>query len=772
MKEVSNSIGLTPADREDTPIVRRRKNHAAGMTAVVVSLRHLFKYMKPSDILQGTLKINQKGGFDCSGCAWPDPDDERSGLGEYCENGMKALAEEAQKTVIGKDFFAGHSIHELQKLSDFELGKQGRLGEPLIVRKGQDHYSPIEWNEAFQLIAEELNALPDPDQALFYTSGRTSNEAAFLYQLLVRAYGTNNLPDCSNMCHESSGVALSETLGLGKGSVTLSDFYQSELVIVMGQNPGTNHPRMLSALERCKENGGKIVSVNPMPEAGLEKFINPQSPLKILKGGTKLSDLYLPVKINGDLALLKAVMLLLKQKDDKEPGTVFDMNFIRESTVGFDEFIADLQNYNLEELIRQAGVEQKKVEELADLVAQKKKIIICWAMGITQHENGVDTIREIVNLLLLRGAIGKTGAGTCPVRGHSNVQGDRTMGIWENPPESFLLKLDETYKMKSPRKHGYSVIQAIRAMHEGKAKVFFAMGGNFLSAAPDTIYTAEALQKCRLTVHVSTKLNRSHLVHGETAIILPCLTRSEKDMVNGVEQFISVENSMGIVHSSQGIFKPASENLMSEPLIVCSLARHLFPSASGIPWDLYASHYDNIRNDIEKVIPGFENYNVRVREEGGFYLPNGPRKGIFTNKEKRALFTKNKPLNLQKAEDELMMMTIRSHDQYNTTVYGLNDRYRGIKNGRRVILMNRNDMEKHGFVQGDKVNIMSRFNGKTRRAENFFVIPYEIAEGCAATYFPETNVLVPIDSFEKRSLTPASKMIRITLEKRSHSELS
>lgn len=769
MEEVSNTItGLTPTDREDSPSVRRRKNYAAGITAVAVSLRHLFKYMKPSNILKGTLKINQKGGFDCSGCAWPDPDDERSVLGEYCENGMKALAEEAQKNSIGKDFFSKHPISELLKLSDFELGKQGRLGEPLILEKGQSHYKPIDWPQAFQIIADELNALPDPDHALFYTSGRTSNEAAFLYQLLVRAFGTNNLPDCSNMCHESSGVALNETVGLGKGSVTLSDFYQSELVIVMGQNPGTNHPRMLSALEKCKDNGGRIVSVNPMPEAGLEKFINPQNPLKIIKGGTKLSDLYLPVRINGDLALLKAIMILLLNKEKKKPGTVFDMDFIRRSTLGYEEFINDLKNYNFDELVNQTGIEQEKIEEFADLIAQKKKIIVCWAMGITQHENGVDTIREIVNLLLLKGAIGKPGAGTCPVRGHSNVQGDRTMGIWENPPESFLLKLDDVYKINAPRRHGYSVIQAIQAMHEGKAKVFFAMGGNFLSAAPDTTYTAEALQKCSLTVHVSTKLNRSHLVHGNTAIILPCLSRSEKDIINHVEQFISVENSMGVVHSSQGVFEPVSKNLMSEPLIVCSLASRLFSSNSNIPWDLYAAHYDNIRNDIEKIIPGFEDYNFRVREEGGFYLPNGPRKGIFTNKEKKALFTRNKPLNLLKTHDELVMMTIRSHDQYNTTIYGLDDRYRGVKNGRRVILMNRKDMEKHNLIQGDKVDLASRFNGKIRKAENFYVVQYEITEGCTATYFPETNVLVPIDSFEKRSLTPASKMIRITVEKRNH----
>ncbi len=765
MKEHSRQTGLTPSDRDDKPTVSARQNYAAGLSAVKVSLRHLFKYMKPSDILRGTLKINQKGGFDCSGCAWPDPDDERSGIGEYCENGMKALAEEAQKNTIGEEFFAQHTIEELSQLTDFELGKKGRLGEPMFLDKGSENYRPISWDEAFRIVADELNALDHPDRALFYTSGRTSNEAAFLYQLMVRAFGTNNLPDCSNMCHESSGVALGETLGLGKGSVTLTDFYQSELVIVMGQNPGTNHPRMLSALEKCKDNGGTIVSINPMPEAGLEKFINPQSPMKVLKGGTMLSDLYLPVKINGDLALLKAIMILLKNREDEKPGTVFDQEFILDNTLGFDALMADLNNYNFDDLVDQTGISREKIIQLTDLIEQKQKIIICWAMGITQHENGVDTIREIVNLLLLKGSIGKPGAGTCPVRGHSNVQGDRTMGIWENPPEKFLQKLDETYKMNAPRKHGYSVIHAIEAMHEGKAKVFLAMGGNFLSAAPDTVYTAEALQKCSLTVHVSTKLNRSHLVHGERAIILPCLTRSEKDIIDGVEQIISVENSMGIVHSSQGIFEPVSENLMSEPTIVCRLAKYLFPTTSNIPWDLYAAHYDNIRNDIEKVIPGFEDYNYRVREAGGFYLPNGPRKGVFTNAEEKALFTLNKPLNLRPEAAELMMMTIRSHDQYNTTIYGLDDRYRGIKNGRRVILMNKADMKSRSLQQGDKVDIVSHFKGKTRRADNFFVIPYEIAEGCTATYFPETNVLVPIDSFAKRSYTPASKMIRITIDK-------
>ncbi len=765
MNHKERQIALGPLFKEHTPKIGPRKNSVAGLTAVRKGMQNLFRYVSANKAIKAALQMNQKGGFDCPGCAWPDPDDERSALGEYCENGMKALAEEAQKKVIGKDFFQQYSIESLGKLTDFELGKKGRISEPMWLKPGDNYYQPIAWGKALDKISNSLKDLEDPNQAVFYTSGRTSNEAAFLYQLFARAYGTNNLPDCSNMCHESSGVALGQTLGLGKGSVTLSDFYQSELIIVMGQNPGTNHPRMLSALEKCKQNGGKIVSINPIPEAGLEKFIDPQNPLKIIQGGTQLSDLFVPVTLNGDMALLKAIMKKLLLLEENQPGKIIDRKFISENTLFFENLVESLNQYSYPDLIRNAGTDEKKVEKLIQMIASTQKIIVCWAMGITQHKNGVETIREIVNLLLLKGSIGKPGAGTCPVRGHSNVQGDRTMGIWEAPKQEFLDKLSEVYQFTPPQKHGYAVVDAIHAMHQGKAKFFMALGGNFLSASPDTLYTAQALNNCDLTVHISTKLNRSHLVHGRESIILPVITRSEIDAIEGKKQLITVENSMGVVHSSQGVLPPVSSTLMSEPGLICALAQKMTVLQGNIPWAKYSSNYDFIREDIEKIIPGFDNFNSRVREPGGFYLPNGPREGKFTNPEEKALFTVNRLFFPDLMENELKMMTIRSHDQYNTTIYGLDDRYRGITNGRRVVLMNSIDLLSRGLKKGDYVDIYSRHQGKIRKAENFMVVPYEIAQGCCATYFPEANVLVPIDSFADGSHTPTSKLIVISLQK-------
>lgn len=746
------------------PRVEKPKKNSVGLPAIKSSAAHVQKYMDSSKAVKLTLKMNQKGGFDCPGCAWPDPDDHRSALGEYCENGVKAIAEEATKRTINADFFAKNSVIDLSKLSDFEIGKLGRLTQPMILKAGSDYYEPLEWEEAFYHIAQELNALPSPDDALFYTSGRTSNEAAFLYQLFVRAYGTNNLPDCSNMCHESSGKGLSQTVGIGKGSVTLDDLYEAEVIIVMGQNPGTNHPRMLSALEKCKENGGKIITVNPLPEAGLMRFTNPQSPLKILKGGTQLTDLFLPVAINGDIAFLKAVMLLLLEKEKEKPGTVLDRDFIESKTKDYDAFVADLEQYNLEECIKASGLKRKKIEKAAKWLAKNKKIIICWAMGLTQHENGVENIREVVNLLLMKGAIGKKGAGTCPVRGHSNVQGDRTMGIWEAPKEAFLDKLEENFGIKAPRHHGLAVVPAIKKMYEEPGKVFFAMGGNFLSATPDTEYTAKALQNCKLTVQVSTKLNRSHLVTGDTAIILPCLGRTEKDRQKEGAQFVTVENSMGVVHSSKGVVAPVSENLKSEPSIVVELAKATLKD-STIDWEAYQNDYDHIRDAIEKTIGGFEDYNKRVREPGGFYLPNGAREGTFNTPSGKAVFTVNAIPNIDVKDSEYLMMTVRSHDQFNTTIYGNDDRYRGIYQGRRIVMMNEKDMEKADLKAQDLVNLHSFFKGEKRTVKQFRVVPYPIPKNCVCTYFPEANPLVPIDSFAKGSLTPTSKLVRIKIEK-------
>ncbi|MCL4155995.1 UNVERIFIED_CONTAM: hypothetical protein GTU68_014816, partial [Idotea baltica] len=628
--------------------------------------------------------MNQMTGFDCPGCAWPDPDDKRSLLAEYCENGAKAFAEEATTKRVDPDFFARYSVKELSQGTDLWIGKQGRLTHPMILKPGNTHYEPISWDDAFSLIGKELKGLQSPDEAIFYTSGRTSNEAAFLYQLFVRMYGTNNLPDCSNMCHESSGQGLSQTVGIGKGSVTLEDLHEAEVIMVVGQNPGTNHPRMLTALQKCKQNGGKIITVNPLPEAGLMRFKHPQQLNGVFGKGTDLTDVFLQVKINEDIALSKALMLLMQEAEEQNPGTVWDRDFIDGFTDGYEEFIADLQQYNFQELVDQSGVSEKEIRKAAGLLIRHKKIIICWAMGLTQHKNGVANIQEMVNMLLLKGSIGKPGAGTCPVRGHSNVQGDRTMGIWEKPKSAFLDRLQAVFDFNPPREHGFDTVHAIEAMHDGKAKIFIAMGGNFLSATPDTEITGEALRKCKLTVQISTKLNRSHLIHGETALILPCLARSEKDIREKGKQVVSVENSMGKVHPSAGTLSPASDHLLSEPAIVSSLAKSVLNESPSTDWEKWANDYDKIRELIEQCIPGFEDYNVRLRQPGGFYLPNGARERKFNTPDGKAHFSINPTSQHTLEPNQYLMTTVRSHDQYNTTIYGLDDRYRGIYNERRV----------------------------------------------------------------------------------------
>lgn len=738
---------------------------AAGIPAVFKSFKQVFGEAGIVRGLKALNKLNQKDGFDCPSCAWPDPDDERSGIAEYCENGAKAVADEATAKKIGAEFFASHSVNELALLSDYEIGKKGRIAEPMYLPEGATNYQPISWEDAFVKIAGHLNALSSPHEAVFYTSGRTSNEAAFLYQLFVREYGTNNLPDCSNMCHESSGVALGESLGIGKGSVKLEDFYQAEVIMILGQNPGTNHPRMLTALQKAKANGATIISINPLPETGLMGFNNPQKLKGILGIKSALTDLFLPVTINGDMALLQAIEFLLLDEEKKYPGEVFDNEFIKTNTEGFDDFAQHLRRQNPLKLATEAGVDMADIRQAAELLKNKNKIIVCWAMGLTQHKNAVDTIKEIVNLLLLKGSIGKPGAGTCPVRGHSNVQGDRTMGIYEKPSEKFLQSIQQQFSFTPPQNHGYDVVESIKAMQEEKAKVFIAMGGNFLSATPDTLYTAEALRKTKLTVQVSTKLNRSHLVHGKEALILPCLGRSDKDMLNGELQFISCENSMGVIQQSKGNLNPVSDNLLSEPVIVCRLAKATLAGRTKVNWDKYLQHYDHIRSDIEKTIPGFDRYNERVRIPGGFYLPNCNRQRSFDTATLKAQFNIAATSPITLAADELMMMTIRSHDQFNTTIYGLDDRYRGIYNERRVILMNQADMNAHTLKQGDVVDLINNEDGRERIAHKFIVLPYPIPKKCTATYFPETNVLVPISSVAEKSNTPVSKAVVIKLRK-------
>jgi molybdopterin-dependent oxidoreductase alpha subunit len=735
---------------------------SGGLGAVWSATKHIAGEM---GLWRGTrtlLRVNQKDGFDCPGCAWPDPDGRRAHA-EFCENGAKAVAEEATTRRVTPEFFKEWSVADLSQKSDYWLGKQGRITHPMLLRRGATHYEPVGWDEVFKLIAGDLNALSSPDEAAFYTSGRTSNEAAFLYQLFVRQFGTNNLPDCSNMCHESSGRALTETIGVGKGTVTLEDFTLADCIFVVGQNPGTNHPRMLSTLREAKRRGCRIVHVNPMPEAGLGRFKHPQHPLDLLGGGTELTDLFLQVRVNGDVALLKGLMKEVLEEESRRPGEVLDRRFIEEKTHGFEEFARSLNEASWDELVEQSSVSRELMKEAARIYVESNATIVCWAMGLTQHKNAVANIQEIVNLLLLRGNLGRPGAGACPVRGHSNVQGDRTMGIWERPADTFLDALAREFDFEPPRRHGLDTVETIRAMHDRRVKVFFAVGGNFLSATPDTEFTAEALRRCRLTAHVSTKLNRAHLVTGEQALILPCLGRTERDAQKSGEQFVSVENSMGVVHSSRGSLEPASEHLLSEPAIVARLARATLGERSGVDWERLVEDYDRVRDLIERVIPGFEDYNRRVREPGGFYLPNLAREGVFKTSTERANFTVHELPRHELAPGQFLMMTVRSHDQFNTTIYGLDDRYRGVHNERRVVFLNPEDIEEQGLSAGQVVDLFSHFEGETRTARRFLVVPYPLPRRSAATYFPEANVLVPVRSVADKSNTPASKSVVISL---------
>ena len=755
MEERVEPQSRTPKEKAP-PRVSKVKKVAAGVPAVVSTMKHGIGQMGVLRTVKTLRTVNQMQGFDCPGCAWPDPDGHRTSF-EFCENGAKAVADEATKKKIGAKFFEKNSIQELSKKSDQWLNSQGRLIQPMYLPKGGSNYRPIEWNSAFSIIKEKLQSLDNPNRAVFYTSGRTSNEAAFLYQLFVRRFGTNNLPDCSNMCHESSGKALGETMGIGKGTVTLDDFNHADLIIVMGQNPGTNHPRMLTALRDAKRKGAKIIHVNPLPETGLVSFKHPQDFMKLKFGKENLADLFLQVRINGDAALLKGMMKIILDE------SAIDEGFIAEYTSGFEELKKSLDEVSWDDIVKDSGLNREDIELAGKMCSQSKATIACWAMGLTQHQNGVATIQEVVNLLLMGGHVGRKGAGTCPVRGHSNVQGDRTMGIWERPSSNFLDKLESAAKFEMPREHGLDVVESITAMQEGKVDFLFCMGGNFLSATPDTKVTASALNNIDLTVQVSTKLNRSHLITGKEALILPCLGRTERDFQNGKEQFVTVENSMGVVHMSTGGLKPASKNLYSETKIICEIASSMYPET--LDWLSFSADYDSIRDLISESISGFENYNERVRSPGGFHLANAPRdKRQFNTVDGKARFTIHPLPNVDVGDGNLVMMTIRSHDQYNTTIYGSSDRYRGIKNGRRIILLNADDMAVRGIKNRQKVDITSHWHGEERLATEFYAIEYDIPKGCSATYFPEANVLVPLNSTAHKSNTPTSKFIEISIE--------
>jgi len=743
---------------------------AAGVTAVIKSMQFSWGEDGVTRGTKGLLGMNQKGGFDCSSCAWPDPDEHRS-IAEFCENGAKALASDADDKAAGPDFFAKYSIAELSRMTDRDQNNAGRLTHPMVKRPGGTHYEPIEWPEAFQLVSNELNALDTPDEAVFYTSGKVPNEPAFLFQLFAREFGTNNLPDCSNMCHESSGSALSPTLGLGKGSVTLNDFYEAEVILIIGQNPGTNHPRMLSALQHAKRNGAKIIAVNPLFEAGLNHFKNPQdfmNPLRALGAligdGTQITDLFLQVRVDGDMALLRGIMKHLLAAEQLNPGQVVDHEFIAQYTTGYEAVVETLNNTSWEDIEELSGISREQLLEAANMLAHKKKIITCWAMGVTQQRQGVQTIQEIVNLHLLKGAIGIPGAGTCPVRGHSNVQGDRTMGIWERVHSNFLDALEKEFKFSAPRKDGLDVVESLKAMNAGKTKVYFSLGGNLLAAGPDTEFIAEGMRKQRLTVFVGTKLNRGHLVTGRTSLLLPCFTHVDIDMQKSGHQMTSCENSMGVVSQNKGVLVPLAGQMLSEVAILAGIAIATLGEKTDVAdWVAMTENYDVIRDHISRVIPGFEKFNEGLRQPGGFYLPNGPRERKFTTENGKANFTKTELERYTVEPDQLILMTVRSHDQFNTTIYEYNDRYRGIHGERRVLFMNKADIAARGLKAKDLIDITSHYEGEQRTVEKFVVVPYDIPKGNVSAYFPEANPLVPITSVAKVSNTPTSKYVVVTV---------
>ena len=771
MKNEHGNIKVECPENLGDLVVSEVHDTAAGMRAVLDSMKEAFT---DAGVIHGTellANLNQKGGIDCNSCAWADPDDNRT-LAEFCESGAKAIADEATTKRVTPEFFAKYTIEELAKQSDQWLNAQGRITQPMILRENSENYQPISWEEAFEVLADELNALALPDEAVFYTSGRTSNETAFLYQLFARQFGTNNLPDCSNMCHESTSFALSESIGLGKATIRLEDLEDTDLIIIIGQNPGTCAPRMMTSLEKAKFNGAKMISINPLPEAGLMNFVqpNPQHaqniltfPFKLLLGeGTRFTDLFLPVRIGGDMAIIKGMMKVLLELDKH------DRAFISEKTSGYEDFVANLDTISWEDIIEQSGISREQITEAAQMYVNANRVITCWAMGVTQHTEAVATIQDIVNLHLLRGNIGRQGAGLCPVRGHSNVQGDRTMGIWDKLKPEFRERLEKEFNFSAPKEDGFDVVKSIEAMHTGRAKVFFAMGGNFQLATPDTDYTSDALSKCNLTAQVITKLNRTALVTGKQSLILPCLGRTEKDVQNGIEQYQSTESTMLNVQVTHGILEPASEHLRSEPWIVSKLAQAVLRDKTTVDWEAMITDYDVIRDSIARVIKGCENYNENVKRDGGFYMPNPPRDGVFPTDSGKALFKSSELTKVELKNDELLMTTIRAHDQFNTAIYELNDRYRGISGSRRVILMNETDIIERGLKQGEVVDITSYFDGEKRFAKSFIVVPYPIPNRCAATYYPETNVLVPLKSTAKKSNCPTSKSVIITVAPHLH----
>ncbi len=746
---------------EDNLVVTAPKTHAAGLKAVAVALDRGIAQAGISRTTRALLRLNQRDGTDCPGCAWPESQGHRK-TAEFCENGAKAVAEESTLRTVTPAFWAEHSIEELATKTEYWLGNQGRITHPVVIRPGDTHYSQISWDDAFELIGEKIRATV-ADRTVFYTSGRTANESAFLYQLFARSIGTNNLPDCSNMCHESSGSALNPTIGIGKGTVSLEDIHQAELIMVVGQNPGTNHPRMLSALADCKSNGGKIVAVNPLPEAGLFNFKDPQTPTGLLGNGVNLADEYLQIKIGGDLALFQALGHLLLAEEARNPGSVVDAEFVEANTHGIDAYRAARSDIDWQETKRATGLDRAGIETVANMLIKSKATIICWALGLTQQPHSVNTLKEIINLLLLQGNFGKSGAGACPVRGHSNVQGDRTMGVWEKPKEAMLAALDAEFSIVSPREHGLDSVDTVNAFVHDDVDVFVSMGGNFALACSDTDLLEKAMQRVGLTVHVSTKPNRSHVMHGQTSLILPTLGRTDTDDKHpGGRQVLSIEDSMSVVRTTQGRLEPVSEHLLAEPVIIARMARATLGDDHPVDWKAMSEDYDVIRDRISRVIPGFDDFNARLKTKNGFVLPNPPRDTrTFATDIGRARFSVSPLEYLEAPEGHLILQTMRSHDQYNTTFYGLDDRYRGISGGRRVILINEEDVVELGFADRDMVDVISTFQGVEKRADTFRLVVYPTPKGCAAAYFPEANALMHRELVARESNTPGYKAMTV-----------
>ncbi|CAI8825683.1 FdhF/YdeP family oxidoreductase [Pseudomonas chlororaphis] len=748
--------------RRKVPGVRNYDGPAGGWGALKATATAVREQMDTLKAPITLMRTNQPDGFDCPGCAWPDK--EHKSTFQFCENGAKAVTWEATNKRVTPDFFANHPVASLLHRSDYELEDLGRITHPLVYDRASDTYQPVEWEAAFARIGEILRGLP-PEQVEFYTSGRASNEAAYLYQLFIREYGSNNFPDCSNMCHEPTSVGLPRSIGIGKGTVSLDDFDACELIISIGHNPGTNHPRMMGTLHEASRRKVPIMVFNPLRERALERFADPQNMVEMATyGSTRIASSYFQVKAGGDAAAIKGVMKALLELE-QTVGKVLDHDFIAQHTRGFDELVADLHATAWPDIEQASGLHQVELEKVAAAYAKSNATIVTYGMGITQHNEGTANVRLICDLLMLRGNFGKPGAGICPLRGHSNVQGNRTVGITEKPSKDFLDRLEKVFGFKPPAAHGHDSVKAMQAMIAGTAKALICLGGNFAVALPDPGQCFPAMGKLDLSVHIGTKLNRSHLLVAKESYLFPCLGRTELDVQDGMRQSITVEDSMSMVHASAGKLTPASEFLRSEPAIVAGIAQSTLPDTK-VPWQELVADYDKIRDLIEKTVPGFEAFNQRIRVPGGFRMPLPPTERIWLTPSGKAEFFVFPGLHEDKVvdgADVLRLITIRSHDQYNTTIYAMDDRYRGVFGRRDVLFMNQADLDARGLAHGDLVDIETVTQGRKLRYEKITAIEYKISPGSVAAYYPEANQLVPLDYIDVDSGTPSYKSVPVRI---------